>query len=59
MQDGRALDWAIIGAGVRPHDAVMRDRLLAGDLSQGMNCAEYAEIQDARLSQRLALEAGQ
>ena len=31
MQDGRALDWAIIGAGVRPHDAVMRDRLLAQD----------------------------
>ncbi|MCB2067152.1 MAG: subclass B3 metallo-beta-lactamase [Erythrobacter sp.] len=42
-----------------PSASQMRDRLLAGDLSQGMNCAEYAEIQDARLSQRLALEAGQ
>ncbi|MCI5112602.1 MAG: mannitol dehydrogenase family protein [Marivita sp.] len=31
MQEGRALDWAIIGAGVRPGDAVMRDRLLAQD----------------------------
>ena len=31
MQQGLALDWAIIGAGVRPGDAVMRDRLLAQD----------------------------
>jgi mannitol 2-dehydrogenase len=31
MQDGLALDWAIIGAGVRSHDAAMRDRLLAQD----------------------------
>jgi len=31
MQDGRAQDWAIIGAGVRPGDAKMRDRLLAQD----------------------------
>ncbi|MEM7471527.1 MAG: mannitol dehydrogenase family protein [Pseudomonadota bacterium] len=31
MQDGQALDWAIIGAGVRPGDAVMRDRLAAQD----------------------------
>lgn len=31
MQGGKALDWAIIGAGVRPADATMRDRLLAQD----------------------------
>jgi mannitol 2-dehydrogenase len=31
MQDGAAHDWAIIGAGVRQYDAVMRDRLLAQD----------------------------
>ncbi|KPP87922.1 MAG: mannitol 2-dehydrogenase MltK [Rhodobacteraceae bacterium HLUCCA08] len=31
MQQGLALDWAIIGAGVRPRDAAMRDRLLAQD----------------------------
>ncbi len=29
MQHGEARDWAIIGAGVRPDDAVMRDRLQA------------------------------
>lgn len=31
MQQGLAHDWAIIGAGVRPGDAVMRDKLLAQD----------------------------
>ena len=31
MQMGLALDWAIIGAGVRPYDAAMRTRLLAQD----------------------------
>jgi mannitol 2-dehydrogenase len=31
MQEGRALDWAILGAGVRPYDAAMRERLLAQD----------------------------
>lgn len=31
MQQGLAQDWAILGAGVRPYDAVMRDRLLAQD----------------------------
>ncbi len=31
MQMGEAFDWAIIGAGVRPGDAAMRDRLLAQD----------------------------
>jgi mannitol 2-dehydrogenase len=31
MQQGLAHDWAIIGAGVRPDDALMRDRLLAQD----------------------------
>ena len=31
MQQGLAHDWAIIGAGVRPGDAKMRERLLAQD----------------------------
>ena len=31
MQMGEAMDWAVIGAGVRPNDAQMRDRLLAQD----------------------------
>ncbi|WP_254684923.1 mannitol dehydrogenase family protein [Tateyamaria omphalii] len=31
MQGGLAQDWAIIGAGVRPGDAVMREKLLAQD----------------------------
>jgi mannitol 2-dehydrogenase len=31
MQQGRAQDWAILGAGVRPYDAAMRERLLAQD----------------------------
>jgi mannitol 2-dehydrogenase len=31
MQRGAALDWAIIGAGVRPGDAAMREKLLAQD----------------------------
>ena len=31
MQDGQAHDWAIIGAGVRPYDTVMRDKLKAQD----------------------------
>ena len=31
MQTGAATDWAIVGAGVRPADAAMRDRLLAQD----------------------------
>ena len=31
MQAGAARDWAIIGAGVRPYDAAMRDKLLAQD----------------------------
>jgi mannitol 2-dehydrogenase len=31
MQQGLAHDWAIIGAGVRPYDAAMRDKLLAQD----------------------------
>ena len=31
MQDGRAHDWAIIGAGVRPYDSAMREKLLAQD----------------------------
>ena len=31
MQQGEAMDWGIIGAGVRPYDAVQRDKLLAQD----------------------------
>ena len=31
MQAGLAQDWAIIGAGVRPYDATMREKLLAQD----------------------------
>ena len=31
MDEGRALDWAIIGAGVRPADAKQREQLLAQD----------------------------
>lgn len=31
MQEGLAQDWAIIGAGVRPYDAAMREKLLAQD----------------------------
>jgi mannitol 2-dehydrogenase len=31
MQEGAARDWAILGAGVRPEDAAMRDRLAAQD----------------------------
>ena len=31
MQSGLAMDWAIIGAGVRSYDAQMRERLLAQD----------------------------
>ncbi|MCB2136052.1 MAG: mannitol dehydrogenase family protein [Rhodobacteraceae bacterium] len=31
MQEGGAQDWAILGAGVRPYDATMRERLVAQD----------------------------
>jgi mannitol 2-dehydrogenase len=31
MQEGRAQDWAILGAGVRPQDGAMREKLLAQD----------------------------
>ena len=31
MQTGEAHDWAIIGAGVRPYDSAMRDKLLSQD----------------------------
>ena len=31
MQQGEARDWAILGAGVRPYDAEMRERLLSQD----------------------------
>lgn len=39
-----------------PSASEMRDKLLAGDLTSGMNCAEYAEMMDTRLSLRLAEE---
>ncbi len=41
-----------------PHPSAsgMRDKLLAGDLSGGMSCREYAELIDTRLSRRLAEE---
>lgn len=42
-----------------PSASQMRDRLRAGDLTTGMNCREYAEIQDTRLMERLAREAAQ
>ncbi len=31
MQQGLAHDWAIVGAGVRPYDTAMRERLIAQD----------------------------
>jgi mannitol 2-dehydrogenase len=31
MEQGQAQDWAILGAGVRPYDAAMREKLLAQD----------------------------
>jgi mannitol 2-dehydrogenase len=31
MQEGKAQDWAILGAGVRPQDAATREKLLAQD----------------------------
>jgi len=31
MQQGQAQDWGIIGAGIRPYDAAMRDKLMAQD----------------------------
>ena len=31
MQAGEAQDWAILGAGVRPYDSAMREKLLAQD----------------------------
>jgi metallo-beta-lactamase class B len=42
-----------------PSASQMRDKLLAGDLTQGMTCREYAEIMDTRLTERLAREAAQ
>lgn len=31
LQDGQCRDWGIIGAGVRPYDATMREKLIAQD----------------------------
>lgn len=31
MQQGKALDWGILGAGIRPYDAAMRETLLSQD----------------------------
>ena len=42
-----------------PSASEMRTRLLAGDLTSGMNCREYAGIIDSRLTARLAAEAAQ
>jgi mannitol 2-dehydrogenase len=45
MQMGLAMDWAIIGAGVRPYDAAMRARLLAQDC-----LTTLIELDPARIS---------
>ncbi len=64
MQIGKALDWGIIGAGVRPYDAAMRENLLAQDclttliqLAPGNHSAEvtgsmidYLPIQEGNAS---------
>jgi mannitol 2-dehydrogenase len=44
MQQGCAQDWAIIGAGVRPYDAVMRQKLLAQDCLTTLIQLDPAEI---------------
>jgi metallo-beta-lactamase class B len=51
-----ALDCDIL---LTPHPSAsgMRDKLLAGDLASGMDCAEYAAAITARLDERLAEEA--
>ncbi|HSG34011.1 MAG TPA: subclass B3 metallo-beta-lactamase, partial [Sphingomonadaceae bacterium] len=41
-----------------PSSSGMRDKLLAGDLTGGMNCRNYADSLRARLDARLAQEAG-
>lgn len=53
-----ALDCDIL---LTPHPSAsgMRDKLLAGDLASGMDCAAYAAAALARLDARLAQEAAQ
>ncbi len=52
-----ALDCDIL---LTPHPSAsgMRDKLLAGDLASGTNCADYAASITARLDARLAQETG-
>ena len=61
MLNGLARDWAIIGAGVRPYDAVMRDKLLAQDclttLVQLEPSSTSAEVVGAMIDY-LPIEAG-
>ncbi|MEM1341676.1 MAG: mannitol dehydrogenase family protein [Pseudomonadota bacterium] len=40
MQQGQALDWAILGAGVRPADIQMRQRLLTQDCLSTLICLD-------------------
>ena len=42
-----------------PSASEMRTKLLARDMTSGMNCREYAEIIDTRLTKRLAEEVAQ
>lgn len=44
MQAGQALDWAIIGAGMRPYDAAMRQKLLAQNCLTTLIELDPAEI---------------
>ena len=39
FQKGLNYDWAIVGAGVRPQDAVMREKLQAQDFSHNLSSA--------------------
>ncbi len=44
MQDGRALDWGIVGAGVRPGDTEMRRKLLGQDCLTTLITLDPADI---------------
>ena len=44
MQEGLAQDWAIIGAGVRPYDTAMREKLLAQDCLTTLIQLDPAEV---------------
>jgi len=60
MQQGRAMDWAIVGAGVRPADAAMREKLLAQDcLTTLIELApdeRSAELTGAMIDYRLSVQ---